>query len=147
MLRAPYVATQKGTQYVKGIFQYSGLFQLPAKRTSPWFNRVKIVPTTKATINERRNIGRWLMAHLEHLMIVPPSSAPLDMGPLNPKDQPFREVRPHRAHVAISLIFRRLLSKATPIFVSPVNRPDFRLCSRLVAPAIVGAWQNWCQRI
>ena len=140
------MATQNGTQYVRGIFQQSGSFQLPAKMTSPWFNKVRIVPTTKATINERRKIGRCLTAHRKHLMVMPPSSAPLDAGSLNPKYQPFFGVRPHRPHVFNAPPFRRLLSKASPIFESPLEHPDFRLCSRL-ASAILGAWQNRCQRI
>lgn len=65
---------------------------------------VKIVPTNKARINERRNMGRCLAAHLGHLIIIPDLPAPSIDGILNSKDQPSREPWPHRSHMVNSFV-------------------------------------------
>ena len=102
------MATKNGTQYVRGIFQQRDLSHVVAKTVSPWFRRVRIVPTTKATANERRKRGKCRAAHLVHLTVV---LAPLSSGLLKAKDHLFRDLRPHRSHIVDSLSSRRLFSK------------------------------------
>ena len=129
------MATQKGTQYVNGIFQYIAPTQFPAKSMSPWFNSVSMLPTTSATMNERRTKGRWRMAHRTHLTTMPPFSAPSPAGFLNSKDQPFPDLHPQRSQVVISPEPWALFASVSTIRLAP--SVGFRVTC--LSAAIVGA--------
>ena len=75
---------------------------MPENSPSPWFSSVRMVPTTTATMADRRSIGRWRGPHREHLMV--PATVGSAPGGRKRKVRPARVARPQFWQVAASVL-------------------------------------------